>query len=98
MHEVVAERGGNGGQDGRRESPVKPQMDKAAAVVRMCSARRRRCSDHVADGWAHTVLYFPELSKLTQTWKLKIDALPCSKNSQFLHVDILGHDENFSQL
>jgi hypothetical protein len=33
MHEVVAERGGNGGQDGRRESPVKPQMDKAAAVV-----------------------------------------------------------------
>jgi hypothetical protein len=39
---------------------------------------------------AHTVSYFPELSKPAQTWKLEMDALPCSKNSQFLHVARLG--------
>jgi hypothetical protein len=52
----------------------------------------------VADGWAHAVLYFPELSKLTQSWKLKMDALPYSKNSQFLHVARLGYCKQFSQL
>jgi hypothetical protein len=47
---------------------------------------------------AHAVSYFPELSKSAQTWKLKMDALPCSKNSQFLHVARLGYYEQFSQL
>jgi hypothetical protein len=51
----------------------------------------------VADWWAHMVLYFPESSKLAQTWKLKMDVLPCSKNSQFLHVARMGHYEEFSQ-
>jgi hypothetical protein len=64
----------------------------------MWSARRQRCSDHVADGWVHTVLYFSELSELAQIWKLKMDALPYSKNFQFLHVARLGHYEQFSQL
>jgi hypothetical protein len=44
------------------------------------------------------VLYFPKLFKLAQTWKLKMDALPYSKNSQFLHVDRLVHYQQFSQL
>jgi hypothetical protein len=60
--------------------------------------RRRRCSDRVTDRSAHVVLYFPKLSKLAQIWNLKIDVLPCSKNSQFLHVARLGHYEQFSQL
>jgi hypothetical protein len=47
---------------------------------------------------AYAVSYFPELSKSAQTWKLKMDALPCSKNSQFLHVARLGYYEQFSQL
>jgi hypothetical protein len=64
----------------------------------MWSARRQRCSDHVADGWVHTVLYFSELSELAQIWKLKMDALPYSKNFQFLYVARLGHYEQFSQL
>jgi hypothetical protein len=68
------------------------------ATVRTRSAQRRLCSDRVADGWAHTVLYFLELSKPAQTWKLKMDALPYSKNSQLLHVARLGHYEQFSQL
>jgi hypothetical protein len=41
---------------------------------------------------------FLELSKLTQTWKLKKDALRCRKNSQILHAAILGILNNFSQL
>jgi hypothetical protein len=94
----VVEGGENSGRDGGRERLAKSWVDKAAAAVRTQSAQRRRCSDCVADGWAHAVLYFPELSKLTQTWKLKIDALPCSNNSQFLHVARLGHYEQFSKL
>jgi hypothetical protein len=94
----VVEGGGNGGWDSGWEQPAKPWADKATAVVRMRSARRRRCSDRVADGWAHEVLYFPELSKQAQSWKLKMDSLPCSKNYQFLHVAILGHYEQFSKL
>jgi hypothetical protein len=38
---------------------------------------------------------FLELLKLTQTWKLKKDALHCRKNSQILHAAILGHFEQF---
>jgi hypothetical protein len=72
----VAEGGGNGGWDGWREWPAKLWEDKAAVVVRMRSARRRHCLNCVADGWVHVVLYFSELSKLAQTWKLKMDALP----------------------
>jgi hypothetical protein len=32
----------------------------------------------------------PELSKLVQTWNLKKNALPCSKNSQISLAVILG--------
>jgi hypothetical protein len=47
---------------------------------------------------AHAVLYFSKLSKLPQMWKLKMDALPHSKNSQFLHIAILGQWKKFYQL
>jgi hypothetical protein len=50
-------------------------------------------------GWltsgAHVVLHFPELSKPNQNWKLKMDALLSSRNSQLLHVAILGYYEQF---
>jgi hypothetical protein len=94
----VAKGGRNGGRDGGRERPVKPWANKAVVVVQTRSAQLRRCSDRGADGWAHSVLYFPKLSKLAQAWKLKMDALSSSKNSQFLHVAILGHYEQFYQL
>jgi hypothetical protein len=94
----VPEGSGNGGRDDGREQLAKPWANKAAAVVRTRSAQLGRCSDRVADGWAHTVLYFSKLSKLAQTCKLKMDVLTCSKNSQFLHVAILGHYEQFCQL
>jgi hypothetical protein len=83
----VAEGGGNGGW----ERPAKLWADKAAAAVRKWLAQQRCCSDRVVDERAHTVLYFPELSKPIQTCKLKIDALSCSKNFQFLHAARLGH-------
>jgi hypothetical protein len=70
----VAEGGGNGGCDGERERPVKPWVDMVTAAVRTRLAQRRRCSDRVANGWAHAVLYFSELYKPAQTWKLKTDA------------------------
>jgi hypothetical protein len=38
---------------------------------------------------------FPELSKLDQSWKLKMDSLPCFKNSQFFHEARLGIINNF---
>jgi hypothetical protein len=41
---------------------------------------------------------FLELSKLTQTWKLKMDALHCFKNPQILHDAILGHCDQLAQL
>jgi hypothetical protein len=94
----VVEGDENGGWDDGREWLVKPWADKVATAVQTWLARWHRCSDCVADGWAHMVLYFPKLFKSAQTWKLKMDALPYSKNSQFLHVDRLGHYEQFSQL
>jgi hypothetical protein len=94
----MAEGGGNGGWGGGQEWPAKPWVDKAAATVQTRSARRRCCSDRVADEWAHAVLDFSELSKLAKTWKLKMDALPYFTNSQFLYVARLGHYEQFSQL
>jgi hypothetical protein len=92
---VVAEGGVNGGRDGGQERPAKPWADKTTVVVQMQSAWQRRCSDRVADGLAHTVLYFPELSKSVQIWKLKMDALPWTKNFQFLHGSKLGHVNHF---
>jgi hypothetical protein len=47
---------------------------------------------------AHAVSYFPELSKLAQTWKLKTDTLPYSKTFQILHAARLGYYKQFSQL
>jgi hypothetical protein len=41
---------------------------------------------------------FPELSKLTQSLKLKMDVLLSSKHYQFLHVANLGYYEQFSEL
>jgi hypothetical protein len=41
---------------------------------------------------------FPELCKPVQSWKLKMDALPCSKNSQFFLVARLGNYKQFYQL
>jgi hypothetical protein len=69
---------------------------EAAAAVSWVRARRQRRlfeeagtvqtrsargSDRAADRWAHAVLFFPILPKLAQTWNLKKNALPCSKNS-----------------
>jgi hypothetical protein len=62
---------------------VKPWADKVVAMVGTQSARRCCCSDRVGDWWAHAVLYFPELSKPAQTWKLKMDALPIPKSPNF---------------
>jgi hypothetical protein len=39
---------------------------------------------------------FLKLSKLTQTWKLKMDALHCCKNSHLLHAVRLGQYEHLS--
>jgi hypothetical protein len=39
---------------------------------------------------------FLELSKPTQTWVLKMDALLCSKNSKVLHAARLGHCKQLS--
>jgi hypothetical protein len=69
-------------------------------MVGTASARSgRRRSDSGANKRAPMQFFiFPELSKPAQTWKLKIDALPCSKNSQFLYVARLGYYEQFSKL
>jgi hypothetical protein len=85
----VAEGGGKGGCDGGQERPVKPLVDKAVSVVQTRLAWQHRYSDCVADRWAHAVLYFPELSNSSQTWKLKMDALPYSKKLELK----LGHCE-----
>jgi hypothetical protein len=47
---------------------------------------------------AHMVSYFLELSKPAQIWKLKMDALPYSKNFQFLHGARFVQYEQCSQL
>jgi hypothetical protein len=41
------------------------------------------------------VSYFPELSKPDQKWKLKMDALPCSKNAIILSAAGWGIVNNF---
>jgi hypothetical protein len=41
---------------------------------------------------------FLKLSKLTQAWKIKMDALHRSNNSQIFHATRLGHYEQLSQL
>jgi hypothetical protein len=97
-HEAVAEGGGNGGWDGGRERPVKPWADKAVATVRTWSARRHCCSDCVADGWAHAVLYFPELCKLAQHMEFENGCLTMFQKFPIFHVARLGHYEQFSQL
>jgi hypothetical protein len=100
---LIVARGGGRGQwkwcaGTATETVLKPWADKVVAVVQTWLARQCRCSEHVADERAHTVSYFNKLSKLAQTWKLKMDVLPCSKNSQCLHVATLGPYEQFSQL
>jgi hypothetical protein len=47
---------------------------------------------------APAVSDFSNLSKTSSTLKIKMGALTCLKNSQFLHVASLGYDEQFSQL
>jgi hypothetical protein len=51
----------------------------------------------VADEWAPAVSHFSNLSKIGSTLKIKMDALTCSKNSQFLPMASLGYHEQFSQ-
>jgi hypothetical protein len=61
-------------------------------------AAERRCSDKAVDEWAQAVLdFFSNLSKTSSTLKIKIDVLPCFKNSQYLYVANLGNYEQFSQ-
>jgi ribonuclease HI len=43
-------------------------------------------------------LSFPTYQKLAQNCKIKIDALSCCKNSQFVHDAILENFEQLSQL
>jgi hypothetical protein len=64
-------------------------------VVRTRSVRG---SDLAANGWAQRFDIFLKLSKPTQTWKLKMDTLLCSKNSQIWHASRLGHYEQLSEL
>jgi hypothetical protein len=59
---------------------------------------RRCCSDRSADRWASAVSDFSNLSKTGSTLKIKMGALTCSKNFQFLHVAFLGYHEQFYQL
>jgi hypothetical protein len=54
--------------------------------------------DRAADEWAQAVSDFSNLSKTDSILKIKMDVLPCSKNSQFLHVARLLYYEQFSQL
>jgi hypothetical protein len=49
-------------------------------------------------GGPDTVLIFPIYPKPAQLKNSKNGALSCSKNSQFLHVDLLGYCQQFSQL
>jgi hypothetical protein len=57
-------------------------------TFRQCGCQAGACSFFI----------FPELSKLTQIWKLNMDAITCSQNFQFLHVARTGYYEQFSQL
>jgi Tfp pilus assembly pilus retraction ATPase PilT len=41
---------------------------------------------------------FSQIIQTGSNWKLKMDVLPCSKNSQSLHADALEHCEQFSKL
>jgi hypothetical protein len=68
---------------------------RAVGTVRTRSARG---SDRAADRWAQRFDIFLELSKPAQTWKLKTDALRCSKNFQIVHATRSGHYKQFSQL
>jgi hypothetical protein len=60
-------------------------------VVQMRSASG---SDRAADRWAQRFDIFLKLSKPAQTWKLKMDAFRCSKNSQIGHAARLGTINN----
>jgi hypothetical protein len=69
-------------------------------VVGASSARSGlRRPDSETDEWAPRDFNFvSNLSKTVSTLKIKIGALSCSKNSQFLHVTRLGYYEQCSQL
>jgi hypothetical protein len=87
----VDEGGGNGGLDGGRERSMKPWADMAAAVIRTRSAQWCRCSDCVVDGWAHTVLYFPKLSKLAQHMEIENGCLTVLQKLPIFASARLGH-------
>jgi hypothetical protein len=101
---------GRGG--GRRAARRQNRSGETVAGSRGCGSRwrpqlgmigavrtRSICgSDRAADGWAQRFYFFLKLSKLTQTWKLKMDTLQYSQNSQIFHADRLGHYEQLSQL
>jgi hypothetical protein len=68
----------------------------AATTVGMASAwSRRQHSDHGADKGAPHGFDFSNLSKTGSNWKLKKNALCCSKNSQILHAARFGIVNNF---
>jgi hypothetical protein len=70
----------------------------SAVVQRQSAWGERRCSDRATDEWAEVVLDFSNLSKTSSTLKIKVDALPYSKNSQIFHVASFGYYEQFSLL
>jgi hypothetical protein len=49
----------------------------------------------VGPAWCH---YFPKYPKLVETCKIEMDALSCSKNSQYFHKTILEYCEQLSRL
>jgi hypothetical protein len=46
----------------------------------------RHCSDRAVDGWAPAVLDFFQFIQTGSTLKMKMGALSCFTNSQFLHA------------
>jgi hypothetical protein len=49
-------------------------------------------------GGPHTVCFFSRLTKIGSNFKIKMNALNCSKNSQDLHEARLDYYEQLSQL
>jgi hypothetical protein len=86
---------------GRRVARRRNHERQSAAVAAVGTSLARSGADvwtvRLASG-PHVVSLFSELFKLAQTWKLKISALHCSKNSQFLLAARLGYCEQFFQL
>jgi hypothetical protein len=66
--------------------------------LKVVGVGKHRYLNRATDEWAQAVLDFSNLSKTGSTLKIKVNALPCTTNSQFLHVASLGYYEKISQL